>query len=75
MVMVNKEGRIVLVNPQTEKLFQYSRDELIGQPIEMLVPDRYRISERKRAEEERAQLFAREEGARFEAEAANRAKG
>lgn len=132
MVLVNKEGRIVLVNSQTERLFQYSRGELIGQPIELLVPDRYRsrhpayraefaaapsvrpmgsgrdlfglkkdgsevsveiglnpiqvngetlilssildISERKRAEEERAQLFVREQAARLEAEAANRGK-
>lgn len=41
MVMVNQEGRIVLVNKQTEKLFGYVREELLGQPLEMLVPDRY----------------------------------
>ena len=38
-VMVNEHGRIVLVNQQTEKLFGYSRDELIGQSVEMLVPE------------------------------------
>ena len=38
-VMVNEQGRIVLVNQQTEKLFGYSRDELIGQSVEMLVPE------------------------------------
>ncbi len=42
MVMVNHEGRIVLANSQTEKLFGYSRDELIGQPIELLVPAQFR---------------------------------
>ena len=42
MVIVGKDGRIVLVNAQTERLFGYGRDELIGQPVEMLVPERYR---------------------------------
>jgi PAS domain S-box-containing protein len=42
MVIVGKDGRIVLVNGQTEALFGYQRDELIGQPIETLVPERYR---------------------------------
>jgi len=39
MVCVDADGRIVLVNAQTERLFGYGRDELIGQPVEMLVPD------------------------------------
>jgi protein-histidine pros-kinase len=42
MVIVGKNGRIVLVNGQTEKLFRYGRDELLGQPVEILVPERYR---------------------------------
>jgi PAS domain S-box-containing protein len=41
MIMTNNEGRIVLVNAGTEKLFGYVRDELLRQPIEMLVPDRF----------------------------------
>lgn len=42
MVLVNREGRIVLVNEQTETMFAYPRHELLGQPVERLVPDRYR---------------------------------
>ena len=42
MVIVNRTGAIVLVNSQTERLFGYPRDELLGQPVEMLVPERFR---------------------------------
>ncbi len=42
MVIVNKDGRIVLVNAQTQKLFGYGREELLGKPVEMLVPQRFR---------------------------------
>jgi PAS domain S-box-containing protein len=42
IVMVNDRGQIVLVNQQTENLFGYSRDELIGQTVEILVPERFR---------------------------------
>jgi PAS domain S-box-containing protein len=42
MVIVGKDGRIQLVNAQTEKLFGYSRDELLGQWVELLVPERFR---------------------------------
>ncbi|HZU34770.1 MAG TPA: PAS domain S-box protein [Gemmataceae bacterium] len=41
-IMVDATGRITLVNQQTEKLFGYGRDELLGQAVEMLVPDRVR---------------------------------
>ncbi len=39
MVCVEADGRIALVNAQAERLFGYHRDELIGEPVEMLVPD------------------------------------
>lgn len=42
MVIVNQTGQIVLVNSQTERLFGYRREELLGQPIEILVPERFR---------------------------------
>lgn len=41
MVMTNREGFIVLVNSATEKLFGYSRQELIGQLVEILIPKRF----------------------------------
>src|SRR5207249_4377536 len=42
MVIVDQHGRIKLVNAQTEKLFGYSRLEILDQPVEMLVPSRFR---------------------------------
>jgi PAS domain S-box-containing protein len=42
MVVVAKRGRIVLVNVRTEAMFGYSRAELVGQPIELLIPERFR---------------------------------
>jgi hypothetical protein len=42
IVAVDDRGRIHLVNHQAEALFGYSRDELIGQPVETLIPDRAR---------------------------------
>jgi PAS domain S-box-containing protein len=42
MLVVDREGKIALVNAQTKSLFGYGRDELIGQRMEMLVPERFR---------------------------------
>lgn len=42
MVIVDRGGRIVLVNARTESLFGYQRNELIGKPVEILVPVQFR---------------------------------
>jgi PAS domain S-box-containing protein len=41
-VIASRDGRIVQVNRQTEVLFGYPRELLLGQPVELLVPDRFR---------------------------------
>jgi formate hydrogenlyase transcriptional activator len=42
MVIANREGRIVLVNAQTERIFGYAPEELMDQPVELLVPEKFR---------------------------------
>src|SRR5690349_21233204 len=42
MVMIDPTGAIVMVNAQLERVFGYSRDEVLGQSVEILVPPRYR---------------------------------
>ncbi len=42
IVMANLTGRIVLANGQAERLFGYAAKELVGQPVEVLLPERYR---------------------------------
>jgi PAS domain S-box-containing protein len=42
LVIINSAGSIVLVNRQTEALFGYAPGELIGQPLDLLLPQRYR---------------------------------
>ncbi|MCZ6595411.1 MAG: PAS domain S-box protein [Bacteroidetes bacterium] len=42
MVIVNDEGNILLVNRQTEKVFGYAKEELIGKSVEHLMPERFR---------------------------------
>ncbi|MDT0449497.1 PP2C family protein-serine/threonine phosphatase [Streptomyces hesseae] len=41
MVIVDEKGVIQLVNAQTEALFGYGREELLGRPVEVLVPGRF----------------------------------
>jgi len=42
MVIVDASGKITLVNAQTEKLFGYKREELLGKTVENLMPERFR---------------------------------
>ena len=63
IVLANREGRILLVNAETEKLFGYSREELIGHAVEMLLPERFRASHPSHREAFYAQPKARAMGA------------
>jgi formate hydrogenlyase transcriptional activator len=42
LVVTDADGRIAEVNPQVERFFGYSRAELLGQPVEILIPERFR---------------------------------
>jgi len=55
MVIIDAGGRILLVNAQTERLFGYTREDLLGQPVEVLIPERFRA----RHSEHRAGYTAR----------------
>src|SRR5205809_1017111 len=42
MVMINARGVIEMVNAQAERVFGFTREEMLGESIEMLVPERFR---------------------------------
>ena len=44
LVIVNQAGSIIQINRQTEALFGYARDKLVGHPLEVLLPQRYRAT-------------------------------
>jgi formate hydrogenlyase transcriptional activator len=55
ILVTDVNGRIAEVNPQVERFFGYSRAELLGQPVEMLIPERFRKGHPARREEYAAQ--------------------
>lgn len=48
VVIVDRDDRIVVVNEETERLFGHPREDLLGQPLEVLMPDRYQHDHRGR---------------------------
>ena len=42
IVVVNREGKMVILNTQAERLFKHTREDLLGMPVETLVPERFR---------------------------------
>jgi PAS domain S-box-containing protein len=66
MVVVGEDGRIVLVNSQTEKLFGFQRSELLGQPVEVLVPERFWADHRKHRSKYMEHAQVRPMGAGYE---------
>lgn len=43
IILTNGAGKIIMANPATERMFGYSQEELKGKPIEILIPDRYKM--------------------------------
>lgn len=44
IIEVDEDGQILLLNGMTEKLFGYQREELVGQPVEVLIPEDLRAT-------------------------------
>jgi two-component system cell cycle sensor histidine kinase/response regulator CckA len=63
MVIVDRTGAIVLVNSQTEKLFGYAREELLGQRVDVLVPQQFRSRHPSHRDKYFADPHVREMGA------------
>src|SRR5205807_9863053 len=57
------DGRIVLVNRQTETLFGWRRDQLVGQSVELLLPERFQARHAEHRQSYSAELELRPMGA------------
>lgn len=66
LVLVDEEGRIVLINVQTERLFGYARDELIGRTLESLLPEPFRDQHRQHRARYTADPYLRPMGEQLE---------
>jgi formate hydrogenlyase transcriptional activator len=66
IIVCDQQGKITEVNGQVQKFFGYGRAELMGQPIESLVPERFRMGHPSRREEYSAHPRTRQMGAGLE---------
>ena len=55
VVVVDESGTLSIINPQTEKLFGYNRSEILGKPLEILIPERFQAKH----PQHRAEYFVR----------------
>jgi PAS domain S-box-containing protein len=66
VVIIDGDGQIAFVNAQTERLFGFSRDELLGQPVECLLPERFRHAHTSNRQSYRSDPRTRPMGAGLE---------
>jgi protein-histidine pros-kinase len=66
VIIVNEDGAISLINSQTERMFGYTRGELVGRPLETLVPERYQSVHPRHRNGYFADLTVRPMGAELE---------
>jgi hypothetical protein len=64
-VGVDRDGRIAFVNVQTEQLFGYTRSEMLGQPVELLLPEHLKGAHARHREVYHANPTTRPMGARW----------
>jgi formate hydrogenlyase transcriptional activator len=66
IIVTNREGKIAEVNAQVEKFFVYARSELLGQPMEILIPERFRTTHPRHRADYAAHPRVRPMGAELE---------